>query len=84
MRSDMTKLAPLRLDPERYRELRMKILERDGWKCQHCGRRDELEIHHLVRRSQQGADCEENLIVVCSRCHHSLHAGSAGIDEEEP
>ena len=58
----------LRLDPERYRQLKIKTLDRDGWKCQHCGRRDQLQIHHLVRRSQSGADCEENLIVLCSSC----------------
>ena len=63
----------LRLDPEEYRELKLKIFKRDGWKCQHCGRRDQLEIHHLVRRSRSGADCEENLIVLCSGCHRSLH-----------
>ena len=30
----------LRLDRESYRGLKTKILERDAWKCQHCGRRD--------------------------------------------
>ena len=63
----------LRLDPEHYRELKLKILERDGWKCQHCGRRDQLQIHHIILRSQLGADGEENLIVLCSGCHRSLH-----------
>jgi 5-methylcytosine-specific restriction endonuclease McrA len=62
-----------RLDAARYYELKLKILARDGWRCQHCGRRDQLQIHHLVRRSQSGADCEENLIVLCSGCHRSLH-----------
>ena len=54
----------LRLEDRGYRELKMKILERDGWKCQHCGRRDQLQIHHIIRRSQLGADGEENLIVL--------------------
>lgn len=42
----------LRLDLERYRELKLKILERDGWKCRRCSRRDQLQIQHLVRRLQ--------------------------------
>ena len=63
----------LRLRTEQYRELRLHILERDGWKCQRCGRRDQLQIHHMIRRSQSGADCEGNLIVLCSSCHRSLH-----------
>jgi 5-methylcytosine-specific restriction endonuclease McrA len=73
MSGDFRKRWRLRLDPERYRELKMKILERDGWKCQHCGRRVQLQIHHMIRRSQSGADCEGNLIVLCSGCHRSLH-----------
>jgi 5-methylcytosine-specific restriction endonuclease McrA len=63
----------LRLEDRGYRELKMKILERDGWKCQYCGRRDQLQIHHIIRRSQLGADGEENLTVLCSSCHRSFH-----------
>jgi 5-methylcytosine-specific restriction endonuclease McrA len=63
----------LRLAPEPYTELKKRILERDGWKCQHCGRRDQLQLHHLIRRSRMGPDCEENLIVLCGDCHRALH-----------
>ena len=77
------KRRPLRLDRVRYRQLEMKILERDGWRCQGCGRRDQLQVHHLVRRSQSGADCDENLIVVCSDCHRSLHSGHGSDCEAE-
>ena len=65
----------LRLDAEHYRQLKLKILERDAWRCQYCGRRDELQIHHIVYRSHSGADCEENLIVLCGGCHHWVHTG---------
>jgi 5-methylcytosine-specific restriction endonuclease McrA len=65
----------LRLEDRGYRELKMRILERDGWKCQRCGRRDQLQIHHMIRRSQLGADGEETLIVLCGGCHHWLHSG---------
>jgi 5-methylcytosine-specific restriction endonuclease McrA len=64
----------LRLATADYEKLRRKILERDGWKCQYCGRRDQLQIHHIIRRSQLGADGEENLTVLCSGCHHWLHS----------
>jgi 5-methylcytosine-specific restriction endonuclease McrA len=66
----------LRLEAEGYKQLRFQILERDGWHCQQCGRRDQLQIHHIVRRSHSGADCEENLIVLCSECHRSIHAAN--------
>ena len=64
MSGDFRKRLRLRLDPERYRQLKLKLLERDGWKCQHCCRCDQLQIHHIIRRSQLGADGEENLIVL--------------------
>ncbi len=65
----------LRLDAAAYRELKMRILERDGWRCQHCNRRDQLQIHHIVRRSQTGPDTEGNLITLCADCHRELHCG---------
>ncbi len=62
-----------RSDPEEYRALKRQILERDGWRCQSCGRRDQLEVHHQIRRSQLGPDHEDNLIVLCSGCHRRHH-----------
>jgi len=44
----------VRLDSAAYDQLRRQVLERDGWRCQVCGRRDRLEVHHLRRRSRQG------------------------------
>ena len=32
----------LRLDPDSYRKLRAEVLQRDGWRCQTCGRPDRL------------------------------------------
>ncbi len=67
---------PVRLSGVAYRELCTTVLERDRWRCQYCGRREQLQIHHLVHRSCAGADCEENLIVLCASCHRLVH-GSA-------
>ncbi len=75
MTERLPKQRRLRLDRGGYGQLRQQILDRDGWKCQHCGRRDQLQIHHLVRRSQMGPDTEDNLMTVCSDCHRQLHLG---------
>jgi 5-methylcytosine-specific restriction endonuclease McrA len=72
-----------RLDPEDYRALKLRVLERDGWRCQCCGRRDQLEVHHLIRRSQLGPDDEENLIVLCNGCHRVSHDKKSLIRERE-
>ncbi len=63
----------LRLDPESYRRLCQQVLERDGWRCQYCGRMTNLQVHHINQRSRLGDDTEQNLITLCAGCHESLH-----------
>jgi 5-methylcytosine-specific restriction protein A len=57
--------------------------------CQGCGRdapfKDRrgqpfLEVHHLHRRSDGGADDPENVIALCPNCHRRVHHGR---DSEE-
>ena len=67
------KSPPLRLDSSSYVQLRRQILARDGWRCQICGSRSNLQVHHQRFRSQQGADEEANLITLCAGCHEKLH-----------
>jgi 5-methylcytosine-specific restriction endonuclease McrA len=63
----------LRLDSELYDQLRKQVLRRDGWKCQCCGAKTNLEVHHKQSRSQGGLDSEENLITICAGCHSLVH-----------
>lgn len=63
----------LRLDPRVYRRLCHQVLERDGWRCQNCGRLVELEVHHIQPRSRLGDDAEQNLITLCVQCHQEIH-----------
>jgi 5-methylcytosine-specific restriction endonuclease McrA len=63
----------LRLDPEGYDQLRKEVLRRDAWKCQACGSRQNLQVHHKQLRSQQGDDDDLNLITLCADCHQALH-----------
>ncbi len=66
-----------RLDTDSiYDELRRQVLDRDGWKCQFCGARENLDIHHLTFRSHSGPNEEENLITLCRQCHAHLHSGT--------
>ena len=73
----MNQLQPkrgrLRLDPEVYGTLRNQVLRRDGWRCQLCGARSNLEVHHQEFRSHSGDDSEENLITLCAACHAGVH-----------
>jgi 5-methylcytosine-specific restriction endonuclease McrA len=68
----------VRFDAEAYGELRRKILQRDGWRCQVCGSMRNLEVHHVKFRSQSGSDAQENLITLCATCHGRVHRGCEG------
>jgi len=34
-----------------------------------------LELHHVEHHEDRGPNVEENLIVICSKCHDEVHAG---------
>ena len=63
----------LKLDPETYKALRNQVLERDGWRCQHCGSSKDLHVHHVKARSKLGHDESRNLITLCNFCHRQQH-----------
>ena len=72
----MSRIRPkrprLRLDSEPYDQLIKQTLRRDGWQCQVCGSRQNLQVHHKQLRSQQGSDDDLNLITLCAGCHEGL------------
>jgi 5-methylcytosine-specific restriction endonuclease McrA len=67
------KKTSARLHSREYEELRHRVLRRDGWRCQFCGSRQNLEVHHQQFRSRSGEDTEDNLISVCRNCHSIAH-----------
>ena len=71
----MSKVRRLRLDPKLYEQLRNQVLSRDGWRCQSCGMRSSLEVHHKEFRSHAGDDSEQNLVTLCAVCHATVHRG---------
>jgi len=65
----------LQLDSEVYELVRKQVLRRDGWTCQSCGKKSNLEVHHKQFRGRSGDDSEENLITLCAGCHLLVHRG---------
>jgi HNH endonuclease len=61
-------------------QLRFRVLQRDGFRCQYCGRspRDGATLHldHVVPASVGGETSEENLITACETCNLGKSAGS--------
>jgi len=69
------------LRDRRWQRKRLKILERDSWRCQNpkCARPDDdavfLVVHHHVYRTGKMAweYADADLITFCDRCHSILH-----------
>jgi 5-methylcytosine-specific restriction protein A len=55
--------------PGNWPSIRAQVLARDGFACQMCGARSELEVDHIVPVAKGGSWDVENLHVLCSSCH---------------
>ena len=57
------------------------VWRRDGGRCRVDGCRSSrgLELHHLVHRADGGNHDASNVILACSSCHQSHHAGTLTI-----
>jgi len=57
--------------------LRFAVLERDGFKCQFCGKdapEAHLEIDHIVPQAAGGDDSFDNLVTACVDCNRGKGA----------
>ena len=57
------------------KNFREKVLKRDGYTCQICGSRENLEAHHIIPKSRGGTNIVENGITLCKECHKAVHEG---------
>ena len=59
-----------KLDRHRWALVRLRVFERDNWRCRRCGRAGRLECDHVVPLHRGGAEyAPENLQTLCRRCH---------------
>ncbi len=69
----LKKVKRIKLGKQIYKRLMRRVLERDGWRCQKCGSLENLQLHHRIKRSQQGSDLLSNLVTLCACCHMAEH-----------
>lgn len=55
--------------PENWHKLRGHVLWRDGYRCQRCGAKTTLQVHHIRPIYKGGTHHPNNLITLCKRCH---------------
>ena len=65
-----TNLGPnFRPLPHNWDALKAAVVRRDGEKCSRCERRHNLELDHVIERSDGGTDDLSNLRLLCKPCH---------------
>ena len=60
------------LKSEQWQQLRRKILQRDGFRCQGCLAARATQVHHRTYGNVRREFCFE-LISLCDSCHARLH-----------
>jgi hypothetical protein len=53
------------------RNFREKVLWRDGYECQHCGSRNNLQAHHIRHKAEGGSNSPRNGLTLCAVCHQA-------------
>ena len=64
----------------RWRNVRRRVLARDGWRCAQCGNAGRLEVHHVQPLWQSAADPFDpaGLRTLCRACHFANHGKNVG------
>lgn len=63
------------LNDERWKEKRLQIMKRDGFKCALCGSKHNLLVHHTRYENGKMAweYSDSTLVTLCKDCHVDVH-----------
>lgn len=74
--------------------IRIAVLQRDNFKCRHCGwsrgdlqpddPRKFLELHHVHEHAHGGLNTIENLVTLCNVHHDAVHAKTLSLPADWP
>jgi 5-methylcytosine-specific restriction endonuclease McrA len=78
------KAGTVKLEGDEFQRWKDAVMARDGWACRRCGRKSNLTVHHIVKRSERRLDTMENGITVCwFPCHRMLEDGAVILITED-
>jgi 5-methylcytosine-specific restriction endonuclease McrA len=60
------------LKTEHWKEIRLKVLERDNNQCLMCGTTKNINVHHKTYNNL-GNEKLTDLVTICKRCHKLFH-----------
>lgn len=78
--------TPARAAASVSKRMRRQVFARDRSRCTVPGCRStkHLDVHHIVFQARGGKHRLSNLTLLCSACHHKLHAGMLAITGSAP
>jgi len=74
------KQGRIKLEKHAYARFKQDILELDGHRCKHCGRRDFLTLEHHIPRSKIRLDTVENCYTCCVWCNQLIKDRGIAVD----
>lgn len=60
------------LQTDHWKNVRKRALFRANYKCQLCGSKENLNVHHNTYENR-GEEKDEDLVVLCENCHGKFH-----------
>ena len=67
---EVTTAAP-RHDRVSMDALRLRVFERDGYRCVYCGGNEKLQCDHVKPSSRGGLTVFTNLVTACEKCNYA-------------
>lgn len=57
-----------------WREVRQAALRRANYRCENCGAKSRLQVHHKHYKMVYGSEKVSDFKVLCRSCHLGVHA----------
>ena len=77
--AELATVATKRITGRRCQQSRQEIAERDGYRCQMCGRlTTRYEIDHIIPLHMGGSDTDDNKQLLCKEPCHAEKSKSEG------
>lgn len=79
----------VKLYPDNWDYIKSKIKRKYNYTCQKCFKKypansSFLDVHHIKSLSKNGSNNEENLILLCKKCHKEFHPHMKRYGEYKP
>jgi len=52
---------------------RKRIIAKRGDRCEWCGSRAGVDLHHIIEAKDGGTFADDNLLLLCWMCHQKAH-----------